>query len=100
MNKHRKAEETQRILASIVQNSTDAIDSTSLGGTIVSWNPAAERLYGYSEEEITGKHVSILTPPDHLEEMKEMFLKVARGRSSPGMRPSASPRTAGASPSL
>lgn len=84
MNKHREAEETQRVLASIVQNSTDAIDSTSLDGAIVSWNPAAERLYGYSEEEIRGKHVSILAPPDRLDEMEGMFLKVTRGETVSG----------------
>ncbi|MDP9455961.1 MAG: PAS domain S-box protein [Actinomycetota bacterium] len=79
--KRRRAEEESARLASIVQNSTDAIDSKSLDGTIISWNPGAEKLYGYSEEEIKGKNVSILTPPDRIDEMKEISLKVARGET-------------------
>lgn len=47
----RQAEEVRSRLASIVENSTDAIDSKTLDGTIVTLNPSAEKLYGYSEEE-------------------------------------------------
>ncbi len=45
VNKHRRAEEAQARLASIVENSTDVIDSKTLGGTIISLNTSAEKLY-------------------------------------------------------
>jgi PAS domain S-box-containing protein len=59
----KRAEEAQSRLASLVQHSNDAIDSKTLDGTIVSMNPSAEKLYGYSEEELKGEHISVLTPP-------------------------------------
>jgi two-component system, sensor histidine kinase and response regulator len=52
-------------LAAIVDSADDSIFSKSLDGTIISWNKGAERLYGYTQEEILGQHVSILFPPDH-----------------------------------
>ncbi|MDP9424595.1 MAG: PAS domain S-box protein, partial [Actinomycetota bacterium] len=64
MNKHRKAEETQRVLASIVQNSTDAIYSATPDGIIVSWNRGAEEIFGYSAEEIMGQSISVICPPE------------------------------------
>ncbi len=79
--KRRRAEEENARLASIVQNSTDAIDSKTLDGTITSWNPGAERLYGYSQEEIKGKNVSVLLPPERLDEMMEVLRRVGRGET-------------------
>ncbi len=58
------AEAAQRRLASAVQTSTDAIVATDLEGAITSWNPGAERLYGYSAAEVLGKDVRMLVPPD------------------------------------
>ena len=77
----RQAEEVRSRLASIVENSTDAIDSKTLDGTIVTLNPSAEKLYGYSEEEIKGENVSILTPPDRIDEMKAVLERVGRGET-------------------
>ena len=77
--KRREAEEEISRLASIVQSSTDAIDSKTLGGILTSWNTGAQRLYGYSEEEIKGKHVSVLVPPDRLDEIKEILRRVGSG---------------------
>ncbi|HLL41305.1 MAG TPA: PAS domain S-box protein, partial [Rubrobacteraceae bacterium] len=77
----RQAEAVRSHLVSIVETSTDAIDSKTLDGTIVTLNPSAERLYGYSEQEIKGKNVSILTPPDRIGEMKVVLERVGRGET-------------------
>ncbi len=64
-----------------MENSIDAIDSKALDGTIMSLNPGGERLYGYKEEELKGKHVSVLTPPDRLDELEGILQRVRRGET-------------------
>jgi PAS domain S-box-containing protein len=62
-------EDMRRRLTSIVDSSDDAIFSTTLDGAIETWNRGAERIYGYSPDEIKGRHISILVPdgdPDKL----------------------------------
>lgn len=68
-------------LASIVDSSEDAILSKDLEGTITSWNKGAERIYGYSAEEIVGKNVSILVPRERPDEVPTILAKVARGEN-------------------
>ncbi|MEJ7873260.1 MAG: PAS domain S-box protein, partial [Rubrobacteraceae bacterium] len=75
------AEEERSRLASIVENSTDAIDSRLLDGTNLTLNPSAEKLYGYSEEEIKSKDVFVITPPDHIDEIKDVLERVGRGET-------------------
>ena len=60
----RRAEETRAQLAAIVESSNDAIISRSLDRAIVSWNSAAERLFGYTAAEAIGQSASIIIPPD------------------------------------
>ena len=60
----RRAEAVQAQLAAIVENSEDAILSRDLERTVLTWNAAAERLFGYSAAEIIGRNVSLLVPPD------------------------------------
>jgi len=66
-------------LASIVPSSGDAILSRSIDGIINSWNPAAERIYGYSAEEIIGKSVSILIHPENVNEATYIMGKIWDG---------------------
>jgi PAS domain S-box-containing protein len=66
-------------LAQVVQSTQDAVLSKDLGGIVTSWNPAAERLYGYSESEAIGSHISFLIPSDHKNEEQEILARVRRG---------------------
>lgn len=64
----------------IVQSSNDAIISKSLDGTVTSWNPAAESIFGYSEKEMLGKQLNILLPKDRSKEEESILNKVKRGK--------------------
>ena len=75
----KQAEEARSLLASIVEFSDDAIIGKDLGGTIVSWNRAAELLYGYRADEVTGRSVSILAPPGRPDEISTILEKIRRG---------------------
>ena len=73
------AEESVRRLAAIVEHSNDAIVAVDLRGTIVAWNPAAEALYGWTAEEIIGRHISVTASPDHQSETNFLTRQVAEG---------------------
>src|SRR5438270_448199 len=68
-------------LAAIVQSSDDAIIGKDLDGVITSWNRAAERLYGYSAEEMVGQSVLRIIPPGLEQEEEEILAKIALGQS-------------------
>lgn len=70
-------------LASIVQSSEDGIIGKTLDGAIVSWNRAAERLYGYTADEVKEKHIRVLTPPDRIDELSNIFQALRQGESIP-----------------
>jgi two-component system, cell cycle sensor histidine kinase and response regulator CckA len=76
----RKRVEDQRLrLASIVDSSEDAIFSKTLDGTIVSWNAGAEKLFGYTADEIVGKSVSLLLPSEWLHELPNILGRIQAG---------------------
>jgi PAS domain S-box-containing protein len=77
----KKFEEQQVLFASIVNSSDDAILSKTLDGKITSWNPSAEKAFGYSFLEIIGKHISVLIPPHLLGEEKEIMNRIIAGYS-------------------
>ena len=79
ITERKRNEEALRHLAAIVEGSYDAIIGESLDGIITSWNTGAERIYGYSADEIVGKSVSILVPPEHRAEIQEILENVKRG---------------------
>ena len=80
----RKAEARSR-LAAIVDSSVDAIIGETLDGTITSWNPAAERLYGWTAVQAIGKDISIIYPPNKLEERAEILAKLRQGKRTAGL---------------
>ncbi|MFI4997309.1 MAG: PAS domain S-box protein, partial [Hyphomicrobiales bacterium] len=69
----------ERLLSAVVESSDDAILAHDLDGAITAWNPAAERLYGYSAQEMIGANSEILVPPDRLAETRETRERVLRG---------------------
>ena len=81
VSERRKAFDTARRLASIVENSDDAILAESLDGTVTAWNRAAERLFGYSAGEIIGSPISRIIPLDRQDEMQNTLDQIAEGKS-------------------
>lgn len=66
-------------LAQVVRSAHDAVLSKDLDGIVTSWNPAAERLYRYTEAEAVGRHISFLVPADHRGEEMEIIGRIRRG---------------------
>jgi len=75
----RASQHTQRLLASIVNSSDDAIISKDTKGIVTSWNSAAERMFGYSAAETIGRPIAIIAAPDRLEEMPRILERIRRG---------------------
>jgi len=75
----KRSKESSRLLASVVESTDDAIITESLEGIITSWNPAAERLFGYSDAEMIGQPISMLFPPDHLDDETQNLARLMRG---------------------
>jgi PAS domain S-box-containing protein len=73
-----KADQLRFRLAAIVEGSDDAIISTDLTDIVTSWNRGAETLYGYTEEEMIGRPLSLLLPPDRLDEDIELLGELQR----------------------
>lgn len=67
------------LLSAIVDSSDDAIISKSLTGVITSWNRSAERLFGYSQEEVVGHPVQMLLPPERLAEEEDILQRIRKG---------------------
>jgi two-component system cell cycle sensor histidine kinase/response regulator CckA len=76
----KRAEEASRRLAAVVESSDDAIVTKNLDGIITSWNQGAERLFGYAADEIIGKPVTILIPPDRHNEEPMILERIRRGQ--------------------
>jgi PAS domain S-box-containing protein len=79
ITEQRRAEHTRAWLAAIIESSEDAIVSKTLNGCITSWNPGAVRLFGYAPEEIIGKPITTIVPPELHEEEEQVLAKLSRG---------------------
>lgn len=75
----REAQLTQARLAAIVASSDDAIISKSLDGKIQTWNAGAERLFGYTAEEAIGRPITLVIPPERLDEEVTLLERLRRG---------------------
>ena len=79
VSERQKTEETRARLAAIIESSDDAIIGKTLNGIILTWNPAAQRLFGYSSEEAVGKPMVMLIPPERGTEEPAILARVASG---------------------
>jgi PAS domain S-box-containing protein len=79
VTEQRRAFEGAQRMAAIVEGSNDAIFGRTLDGMITSWNPAAERMYGYSSKEIIGRSIDLLVPEDRVEELETLVTKINAG---------------------
>ncbi len=79
ISEQKLANEKEAVLAAIVNSSDDAIISKTLEGIITSWNHAAHKMFGYTEAEALGKHISIIIPPERLHEESMIIENVRKG---------------------
>jgi PAS domain S-box-containing protein len=75
-----RAETALQFLAAIVESTDDAIYGKDLNGAVISWNKAAERIFGYTAEEIIGHPVSVLFPIDRRDELVDIMQRIRRGQ--------------------
>ncbi len=79
ISRSKQAEEKNLRLAAIVESSDDAIIGKSLDGIITSWNRGAANIYGYKEDEVVGKPVSLLVPPERHDELSRLLERAKQG---------------------
>jgi PAS domain S-box-containing protein len=77
--KSRELRDSQNRLALIVDSSQDAIIAKSLQGIVTHWNKGAEEIYGYTAEEMIGRHMSLLAPEDRAHEIDEILQHIRKG---------------------
>ncbi len=75
----KSAEAVSQRLAAIVESSDDAIISKDLNGIVKSWNPAAEKIFGYRAEEMIGESITKVIPPELLDDEATILATIARG---------------------
>ncbi len=79
LQERHRAQESVAQLAAIVEASDDAITRTAKDGTVVTWNPSAERLFGYAAGEIVGKPLSLLVPANRFDELSSVARRINSG---------------------
>jgi PAS domain S-box-containing protein len=76
IDEQKEAEEYLGHMSAIVESCEDAIISKSLHGTIRSWNKSSERMFGYTSEQAIGKHISLIVPPEYIDEEKKIVVRI------------------------
>jgi PAS domain S-box-containing protein len=79
ITERKHAEAIRSRLAAVVESSDDAIISKTLEGIVTTWNLGAQRMFGYTAEEVIGKSVTLLFPPDHIDEEPAILARLRRG---------------------
>jgi PAS domain S-box-containing protein len=79
ISERRRAEIAQARLAAIVASSDDVIVSKTLDGIITSWNPTAERVFGWTATEAIGQHITLIIPPERRPEEDDVLARIRRG---------------------
>ena len=79
VTEQRRADEVRAQLAAIVASSDDAIIGKTLEGVITNWNAGAQRLYGYTAEEVIGQSMALLVPPERSDELPAMLARLGKG---------------------
>jgi len=80
ITERRESEKVRKLLACIVKSSNDAIIGKKIDGTIISWNRAAEEIYGYTNNEILGKNISLIVPYQRREELENILKQISKGQ--------------------
>ena len=89
ITRRKEWEGAQARLAAIVESSGDAIIGKNLDGVITSWNPGATAIYGYAPEEVLGRPVSLLIPPEQANELPAILARPGAGNASNLSKPGA-----------
>ncbi len=79
ISERKRAEAVARLLAAIVESSEDAIVGKTLDGIVTSWNAGAERVYGYTAEEMIGRSMAVVMPPGQEAELSTLLERIRRG---------------------
>ena len=79
VTERRQTQQEHERLSAIVESTDDAIIGKTLDGIITSWNQAAEKLYGYTANEMIGKPISVVIPTDHMSEFQQILDRLRRG---------------------
>jgi PAS domain S-box-containing protein len=71
----------EHVFSAVVESSNDAVVTKSLDGVITGWNPAAERLFGYSANEAVGKNIALIVPPNRISEVHDALRRIGWGET-------------------
>jgi PAS domain S-box-containing protein len=75
----KNTDDTRKYITAIVESTDDAVIGKNLEGIITSWNPAAERIYGYSKQEVIGRPISLLLPSGSSNDIPELLKRIEQG---------------------